>query len=141
MLHAGSAALFFTVLVLVTTAYFLLGGLPLLILAHDSPVDQAFIQRFFEIYYVAAIASATCAAISFAFWGRAAFALGNAVIVAVAWLLRKRIIPTMSQLAAQIQTKDVQAVRAFRKVHSVALGVNLVQLIALIWGLTRMSMA
>ena len=32
------AALGFTVALLVTTAYFLMGGLPLLILKHDTPV-------------------------------------------------------------------------------------------------------
>ena len=42
-------ALFFTVVLLVTTAYFIMGGIPLLILAHDTPLDGRFVRRFFEI--------------------------------------------------------------------------------------------
>ena len=33
------AALVFTVALLVTTAYFIMGSIPLLILKHDTPVD------------------------------------------------------------------------------------------------------
>lgn len=51
MTAAGVAALFFTVVLLVTTAYFLMGGLPLLVLQHDTPLDGRFIRRFFDIYY------------------------------------------------------------------------------------------
>ncbi len=41
-------ALVFTVALLVTTAYFLLGGLPLLVLDHDKPLDARFIRGFFN---------------------------------------------------------------------------------------------
>jgi hypothetical protein len=34
-------ALFFSVVLLVTTAYFLMGGLPLLILKHDTSIDAS----------------------------------------------------------------------------------------------------
>lgn len=39
-------ALLFTVALLVTTAYFLLGGLPLLVLDHDTSLDARFIRGF-----------------------------------------------------------------------------------------------
>ena len=67
---AGYAALFFTVLLLVTTAYFLMGGLPLLILKHDTPVDAGFIRGFFDVYYKAAFFAASGACLSYALWGR-----------------------------------------------------------------------
>jgi hypothetical protein len=35
-------ALFFTVVLRVSSAYFLMGGLPLLMLKHDTPVDARF---------------------------------------------------------------------------------------------------
>jgi hypothetical protein len=136
----GYAALFFTVVLLVTTAYFLMGGLPLLILAHDTPVDERFIRRFFDIYYKAAIIAATGALVSYALWGRMLFAIGNAAIVALAVLLRRRIIPAMERLGARIQANDAVAIRNFRKVHASALLVNFVQLVALVWGLTRLSL-
>ena len=43
------AALVFTVALLVTTAYFMMGSLPLLILKHDTPVDARFIRGFFNV--------------------------------------------------------------------------------------------
>lgn len=58
----------------------------------------------------------------------------------VAVLLRQRLLPAMAHLAAQIQANDADAIRAFRKVHSMALLVNLVQLIALVWGVTQLSL-
>ena len=57
-------AFVFTVVLLFTTAYFLLGGLPLLILKHDVPLDANFIRAFFNIYYKAA------------FWAAIAFVSG-----------------------------------------------------------------
>lgn len=125
---------------MVTTAYFLMGGLPLLILAHDTPVDQKFIQRFFEIYYKAAIFAAGGAMVSYALWGRAYFAVGAAAIAALALLLRRKVIPVMADIAAQIQANNASAVRAFRKVHSTALMVNLVQLVAIVWGVTQITL-
>ncbi len=55
-------ALFFTVALLVTTAYFLLGGLPLLVLQHDTPTDARFVRGFFNVYYRAALVTSAGAA-------------------------------------------------------------------------------
>lgn len=137
---ASYAALIFTVALLATTAYFLMGGLPLLILQHDSPVDHRFIRRFFDIYYKAATFAALGASISYAVWGHAWFALGSVVIAAFAVLLRQRILRAMERLGAQIQSDDADAIRAFRKVHSVALLVSFVQLVVLVWGVTQLSL-
>ena len=51
-------ALFFTVVLLVIIAYFLMGGLPLLVLKHDVPLDARFIRSFFNAYYAASAALA-----------------------------------------------------------------------------------
>ena len=72
------AALFFTVALLVTTAYFLLGSIPLLILKHDTPLDSSFVRSFFNTYYLAAMFTAGAAAASYAFAGRLAFAARSA---------------------------------------------------------------
>jgi uncharacterized membrane protein len=117
-----------------------MGGLPLLILTHDTPVDQRFIQRFFDIYYKAAILAAVGAVVSYALWGRMLFAIGAAAIATTAVLLRRRILPAMEQMAAQIQANDTSAIRTFRKVHSAALLVNLVQLATVVWGVTNLSL-
>ena len=88
MSFAIYAAIFFTVALLVTTAYFLMGGLPLLVLKHDVPLDALFIRGFFDAYYRAAFWTALGAPASYALWGRCGFAAGAAIIALVVVLLR-----------------------------------------------------
>lgn len=47
------AALFFTVALLVTTLYLILGAIPLLVLKHDTLLDARFVRGFFNLYYAA----------------------------------------------------------------------------------------
>jgi hypothetical protein len=139
-MFATLAALFFTVILMVTTAYFLMGGLPLLILKHDTALDARFVRGFFDVYYKAAFVAATGAAVSFALCSRPAFAMGNAGVAMLVVLLRSRLITAMAQLGGLIQQGEVQAVRRFKRVHGTALAMNLVQLIGLVWGLTQISL-
>lgn len=132
-------SLFFTVLLLLTTAYFLLGGLPLLTLKHDTPMDARFVHGFFRLYYKALFFAALGAAASFALWGRPWFALGAVAVGLLAVALRKSLIPAMQRLDAQIQSRDETAVQRFRKVHVLALACNLAQLIVLVWCTTLLS--
>lgn len=132
------AALFFTVVLLVTTTYFIMGGLPLLVLDHSTPLDGRFIRRFFEVYCTAALVAAVGAAISYTLSGYFWFALGTSTIMVVVAIFRKTIIPTMQRLTEQIQ-HDPGAVLAFRKIHAAALLVNLAQLVLLVWGVIELS--
>lgn len=132
-------SLFFTVALLSTTTYFMLGGLPLLILDHDTPLDGRFIRRFFEVYYSAAFIAAVGATISYALWGRELFALGAAAIAAGSRLFKRIIIPALEDLDAQIQSSAPGAISNFRKVHAAALMVNLIQLFILVWGVIHIS--
>lgn len=134
------AALFFTVALLVTTAYFLMGGLPLLTLQHDTPMDARFIRSFFEWYYRGAFITALGASISYAFCGRPAFALGTAAVAGLVVVLRAKLSAAMAQLDEQIQNGQALAIRRFRQVHSAALAMNLAQLIVLVWGVTQISL-
>jgi len=134
------AALFFTVALMVTTAYFLMGGLPLLILKHDTPLDARFVRGFFDVYYKAAFVTATGASISYAWSSRPGFALGNAGVALMVVLLRAKLIAAMAQLGDKIQQGELQAIKRFRKVHSTALAMNLAQLVALVWGLTQIKL-
>ncbi len=133
-------ALVFTVALPVTTAYFLMGGLPLLVLGHDSALDARFIRGFFNFYYKAAFITATGAALSFAGLGRAGFAIGAAALALGVVLLRRQLIPVMDQLGTQIQARAPSAVRRFRQVHGLALLLNLLQLLLLVWALTKFSL-
>ena len=132
-------AFVFTVALLVTTAYFLMGGLPLLILKHDIPLDARFVRGFFNLYYRAAFWTALGACVSYAMWGRFVFAVGAAVIAAVAILLRRQLVPAMQFLGARIEASDEGAVHRFRRVHAAALLINLTQLVLVVWGLIRLS--
>lgn len=134
------AALFFTVALLVTTTYFIMGGLPLLILDHSTPLDGRFIQRFFEVYCTAARVAAIGAAISYAVSGFFWFTLGTGAIALVVTGFRRTIIPGMQKFAERIQLNDSTAVRSFRLTHSAALLINLIQLIALVWGVLQLPL-
>lgn len=134
-------ALVFTVALLVTTAYFLLGGLPLLVLKHDVPVDARFIRSFFNVYYRAAFWTALGAALSFALWGKPAFALGAALIAVAVSLLRRHLLAAMQALGERIEASGAGAIAHFRRVHAVALAINVAQLGVIVWGLLRLSVA
>lgn len=48
---ANGAALISTVALLMVTAYFFFGSVPLLVLKLDDPVDAKFIRSFYSTYY------------------------------------------------------------------------------------------
>ena len=58
--------LFFTVVLLVIIAYFLMGGLPLLVLKHDVPLDARFIRSFVNAYDRLSFWASPGAAVSYA---------------------------------------------------------------------------
>ena len=132
-------ALFFTVALLVTTAYFIMGGLPLLTLAHDTPLDGRFIRRFFEVYCTCALVSAAGATAGYALWGKGLFALGASTIALVVVMFRRFITPAMERLGTQIQASESTAIAHFRRLHAAALLINCIQLCALVWGVFQIS--
>ena len=129
------AALFFTVALLVTTLYFILGSIPLLVLKHDTPLDSRFVRGFFNLYYVAAVVTAGATAISYAFAGRPGLATGAAMLALLAVVLRSKVIPKMDALGAQIQSNYMDAIPGFRRTHVTAIVINIVQLVVIVWSL------
>jgi hypothetical protein len=133
-------ALFFTVALLVTTAYFIMGSIPLLILKHDTPLDSRFVRGFFNIYYVGAMLTAGGTAVSYAFAGKPAFSAGAAALVLLAVMLRRKVIPQMDALRSRIQEGETQAIRRFRRTHLSAILINMAQLVLIVWSLTTFSL-
>jgi len=133
------AALFFTVALLVVTAYFIMGSVPLLILKHDTPMDSRFVRGFFNTYYRMATFTAGATAVSYAFAGRPAFAVGAAGLASLAVLLRRQIIPKMDALGARIQTEGTDSIPGFRRTHVTAILINVAQLVIIVWSLTTLS--
>ena len=116
-----------------------MGSIPLLILKHDTPLDARFVRGFFNIYYVAAFVTATATAISYAIAGRPGLAVGAAVLALIAIVLRKKVIPKMDSLGAQIQSNYMDAIPGFRRTHITAILINVAQLVAIVWSLTTLS--
>lgn len=133
-------ALCCTVALLVVTAYFFLGALPLLILRHDTPLDSRFVRGFFNTYYLAAMSMASATAASYAFAGVPGLAAGAAALALLAAGLRRKIIPMMDSLRVRLDAETTTAVAAFRRVHVAAILVNLVQLVLIVWGLTTLPL-
>ena len=131
-------ALLFTVALMVTTLYFLLGGLPLLTLRHDTPMDARFVRGFFRLYYKTVFVAALGASLGFAIWGKPAFALATAAMALLAQALRRYLIEAMQRLDERIQANHEGSVRRFRRVHGFALSLNLLQLVVLVWGLNKL---
>lgn len=129
------SALFFTVALLVTTAYFIMGSIPLLVLKHDTPLDARFVRGFFNIYCVTACISAAAASVSYAVAGRVGVAIVAAGLAGIALLLRRMVTPKMDALGAQIGTDYMEAIPGFRKLHVTAIMINIVQLAAIVWSL------
>lgn len=139
MSYAVYGAFFFMVAMLVSTAYFLMGGLPLLGLKHDVPLDARFIRGFFNVYYRAAFWTGAGACVSFALWGRPVFAVGAASVAVIAIVLRKYLLGAMQQLGERIEASDAGAIQRFRKVHIGALLVNVALLVFLVSGIITLS--
>jgi len=133
------AALFFTVALLVTTAYFILGSAPLLILKHDTPKDSHFVRGFFNVYYLAAIFTASAAAVSYALADRPLLAAGAAALALLAAILRRIVTSKMHALGTRIQGGGTDAITGFRRAHLSAILVNLAQLVLIVWSLTAFS--
>ena len=134
------AALFFTVALLVVTAYFILGSVPLLVLKHDTPLDGRFVRGFFNTYYLAARYTAGATALSYALAGNLLFAGGAAGLALLATLLRRQVIPRMDSRREEIQAGGVDAIPGFRRVHVTAILLNLAQLALIVWSLTTFSL-
>ncbi|MGI9133630.1 MAG: hypothetical protein ACR2I0_06760 [Rhodoferax sp.] len=133
------AALFCTVVLLIHTAYFIMGAIPLLILAHDTSLDSRFVRAFFNTYYQYAMPIAGATAISYAAAGQWVLAAGASGLALLAVLLRRIIISKMDTLRAGIQDGSRQAIPGFRRTHVLAIAINLVQLVLIVWSLISSS--
>ncbi len=133
-------AVLFTVAMLATTVYFFLGGLPLLILKHDTQLDSGFIRGFINTSYLATMTVSAGASVSYACFGRIDLVIGAVIICAVSVFLRKTVIAKMDNLRLQILADDASAIQLFRSIHTKALSVNLIQFIAVLYGLTTFKL-
>ncbi len=140
MFSAPHAALLFTVLLLATTVYFFMGGLPLLILQHDVPLDARFVRSFFRLYYRLAFVTSTATAVSHALSGAWLLAMGAAGIVAATVAVRGLLVPAMQFYGDGIQRSDPQALGRFRRAHTTVLLIILVEVVLIIASLSQLKL-
>nr|WP_301334508.1 hypothetical protein [Variovorax dokdonensis] len=120
--------------------FFMMGSLPLLVLKHDTPLDARFIRGLFNVYYVAVTLTASAAALSFAWTGNAAFAVGMGFVATLAFALRRWIvIPRMDVLRDSIPASDA-SIFQFRRLHVVGMVLNVTQLGTVAWSLTKLAL-
>ena len=129
-----------TVVLLVWMGFFMMGSLPLLVLKHDTPLDSRFIRGLFNVYYVAVTLTASAAALSYAWSGRPAFALGMACIASLAFALRRWIIIPRMDLLRHSIPETGNSVYRFRRLHVAGMMLNVVQLATVAWALTRLGL-
>jgi hypothetical protein len=98
------------------------------------------VRGFFNVYFLAAMATAAGTAISYAFLGRPGFAVGAAALGLAAAGLRQNMLPKLDRLRLQIVADDAAAIRRFQKIHLSLLLSNLLQLVLLVWSLTKLSL-
>lgn len=135
------AALSFTGLLLVTTLYFIMGSVPLLVLKHDTPLDSRFIRSFLNVYCQAAIFIAGATAVSYAWAGSLGFAAGAAALALSTLMLRGKVVRKMGSLSAQIEVDGASAIPTFRRMHAAAVLIMLAQLALVVWGLIAVSLS
>ena len=138
---AISVALLSTEALLISMGFFMLSSLPLLVLKHDTPLDARFIRGLFNVYYLAVMFAGTATALSYAWAGKPAFALGAACVATLALALRRWIvIPRMDFLRSTMQATGHAAIAQFRLLHITGMLLNVAQLGWVAWALTRLAL-
>ena len=117
---------------LAALGFFVLGGTPLLILAHDVYMDGKFIRQFFHYCYRIVTVFSGASTLAYALAERAVMALALGGICALALFMHRWLIPRMDHLRPLIDAGDGAAIRRFRQLHGGGLGLNLAQVVAMV---------
>lgn len=139
MTAAFVIGVFGTVILVLWTGYFILGGTPLLFLRYKVPNDSRFVRGFLHVYYASVAAAALVGALGYAGAGRFEFAFGMALIAGFAVAARRLAIPRMDALRPVVNAGDAAAISNFRRIHIRVVVLNLFLFCAVVWSTTRIS--
>ena len=117
---------------------FTLASPPLLVLKHDTPKDANFIRGLFNLYYVVLMTLAAMTAAACAYLGKTGLAYAMGGLVVFVFGVRLLFISNMDRLRGAMPGGDSAAVRNFRRLHVAGMVLNVVQLGAVAWGMTRL---
>lgn len=137
MTAAFIAGVFGTVILVLWTGYFILGGTPLLFLRYKVPNDSRFVRGFLHVYYVSVAAAALVGALGYAGAGRFEFAFGMALVAALAVVARRLAIPRMDALRPVVNSGDTAAISSFRRIHIRVVVLNLFLFCGVVWSTTK----
>ena len=128
-----------TVILVLWTGYFILGGTPLLFLRYKVPNDARFVRGFLNVYYVSVAAAALIGALGYASAERFEFAFGMALVAGLAVVGRRLAIPRMDALRPVVSAGDTAAISNFRRIHIRVVVLNLFLFCAVLWSTTKIS--
>lgn len=131
----------FSIALTAINIYYLLGGLPLLVLKHDEPLDANFIRSFFSMYCTLALWAAVGACLSYIAWGRPGFAAGAACLAALVEAMRRHLLPQLQAAGEQLARTGAPGVMRFRQLHTRTLSLILAQVLVLMWGIFQLARA
>ena len=84
--------------------------------------------------------TASATAVSYLFSGRPVSAAVAVAFALFAAAMRRSVLGKMDALRAQIQSSADHAVSAFRRIHVLAIAINFVQLVLIVWILIAASL-
>lgn len=112
--------------------YFVVGGLPLLVLKYDHPTDARLVRGFFQVHYLVLMSLATVGTLSSAFAGRPLLAMAIAGIALTGFTARQVIVSSMDRLRGTMTVTDTPAKRKFRALHITGIVLNILLMIGFV---------
>ena len=117
-------AFFFTVLMIISMGFFMMGSLPLLVLKHDTPLDASFIRGLFNVYYKAVVVTGSIGALCYMAAERPTMALTLGCFAMLGVAGRHWFISRMDRVRSVMTAEDREAIRGFRRLHITGMLVN-----------------
>ena len=127
------------VILMFSMVVFMFATPPLLVLKHDTPVDGRFIRGLFNLYYIGVMSIAAVGAAGCVLIGQRALAVAMGGLVVVVFGIRRWVIANMDRLRDAITRGESTAVPRFRRLHMTGMVLNVVQLGAVAWVMTRLA--
>ena len=125
---------------LIWMGYFVIGGSPLLILKHDTPVDARFIRGFFDVHYRVLMSISAVGALSFTLADRRFLAAAMACVTLIGFAARLVIVSRMDRIRSALTATDARAIKKFRRLHVAGIMLDVFYLVGFVWVLTLASL-
>lgn len=128
MLMLSAIALYATAILLGTMLFFSFAMTPVIFARLEPEQAARTVRALFPVYYLVLILCGAVGALTLALDQHLVPALVLALVAGFAVLTRQVVIPRLDALRAAKTAGDVVAVRQFKRLHSISMAVNLVQI-------------